>query len=285
MNSFSQKRIGFTLIELLVVIAIIAILASILFPVFGRARENARRSSCQSNLKQIGLGFMQYTQDNDENFPSGSRGSLGQGWGGAIFPYIKSAQVYQCPNDATTGSTTSGVTCYPNSYIGNLNLMRRDPGSATDPHLGQSIAAQVAPAKTVMLTEVQGIHAPLLSIQEINGGAADPVVSAVTNGGNGTLSVYPFSTGNGTGGDMVTGPLGNYPNAAAKPPRHFDGANYLMCDGHVKWFRGSAVSPGSVALSESCNQNGNPTTADCAANAGMAAGTGNSAFAVTFSTR
>src|SRR5687768_5924591 len=60
---------GFTLIELLVVIAIIAILAAILFPVFARARENARRSSCQSNLKQIGLGFAQYTQDYDEKMP------------------------------------------------------------------------------------------------------------------------------------------------------------------------------------------------------------------------
>jgi prepilin-type N-terminal cleavage/methylation domain-containing protein len=64
-----SQRLGFTLIELLVVIAIIAILAAILFPVFGRARENARRSSCQSNLKQIGLGILQYNQDFDERFP------------------------------------------------------------------------------------------------------------------------------------------------------------------------------------------------------------------------
>ncbi|RYG63911.1 DUF1559 domain-containing protein, partial [bacterium] len=69
--SLSTSRKGaFTLIELLVVIAIIAILAAILFPVFGRARENARRSSCLSNMKQIGLGMMQYTQDYDEKFPA-----------------------------------------------------------------------------------------------------------------------------------------------------------------------------------------------------------------------
>src|SRR5258707_4566767 len=60
---------AFTLIDLLVVIAIIAILAAILFPVFGRARENARRSSCQSNEKQLGVAFAQYTQDYDEKFP------------------------------------------------------------------------------------------------------------------------------------------------------------------------------------------------------------------------
>src|SRR5205809_4233116 len=64
-----RTRRAFTLIELLVVIAIIAILAAILFPVFSRARENARRASCQSNLKQIGLGFLQYAQDYDERLP------------------------------------------------------------------------------------------------------------------------------------------------------------------------------------------------------------------------
>ena len=70
-----QKRAAFTLIELLVVIAIIAILAAILFPVFARARENARRSSCQSNLKQIGLGIAQYTQDYDEIMPRADYGA------------------------------------------------------------------------------------------------------------------------------------------------------------------------------------------------------------------
>lgn len=64
-----QNRTAFTLIELLVVISIIAVLAAILFPVFARARENARRASCMSNLKQIGLGFMMYTQDYDEMMP------------------------------------------------------------------------------------------------------------------------------------------------------------------------------------------------------------------------
>ena len=71
---FSTKpggfKMGFTLIELLVVIAIISILAAILFPAFARARENARRASCQSNLKQIGLGIFQYTQDYDERLPA-----------------------------------------------------------------------------------------------------------------------------------------------------------------------------------------------------------------------
>lgn len=117
---FTKLKKGFTLIELLVVIAIIAILAAILFPVFGRARENARRSSCQSNTKQILLGFKQYTQDYDELFPVASTGVAATaasaymtGWAGSIQPYLKSSQIFQCPSEINSGSTiTSNLTDY-----------------------------------------------------------------------------------------------------------------------------------------------------------------------------
>ena len=99
---------GFTLIELLVVIAIIAILAAILFPVFGRARENARRSSCQSNLKQIGLGILQYTQDYDEQMVLiRQNGDCSDPWGELVQPYMKSKQVFDCPSN----STATVVSC------------------------------------------------------------------------------------------------------------------------------------------------------------------------------
>ena len=110
-NGYQEKleKTGFTLIELLVVIAIIAILAAILFPVFARARENARRASCMSNLKQIGLGFLMYAQDYDGIFPrigyTGSEtlvypdGNSGPSyWTGRIYPYIKSVQIFNCPS-------------------------------------------------------------------------------------------------------------------------------------------------------------------------------------------
>lgn len=93
---------AFTLVELLVVIAIIAVLAAILFPVFGRARENARRSSCASNLKQIGLGILQYAQDFDETMPLTPDSDVeGAGsWRSATQPYLKSKQLFRCPSQS-----------------------------------------------------------------------------------------------------------------------------------------------------------------------------------------
>jgi prepilin-type N-terminal cleavage/methylation domain-containing protein/prepilin-type processing-associated H-X9-DG protein len=110
MNGTLRKR-GFTLIELLVVIAIIAILAAILFPVFARAREAARQSSCLSNLKQIGLAFASYTNDYDSTWPHDIYAWTGQTtpavnmpttdplhWPARLMPYAKNEQIFQCPS-------------------------------------------------------------------------------------------------------------------------------------------------------------------------------------------
>lgn len=94
-----SHKSAFTLIELLVVIAIIAILAAILFPVFARARENARRASCQSNNKQIGIAVMQYLQDYDERYMKVDHDAVPPyEWFDPLQPYIKSTQVFQCPS-------------------------------------------------------------------------------------------------------------------------------------------------------------------------------------------
>lgn len=94
-------RRGFTLIELLVVIAIIAILAAILFPVFARAREKARQTSCLANIKQISLSMLMYVQDYDEMTPI-YRYNLGANprlyWNAVIEPYLKNAQILKCPS-------------------------------------------------------------------------------------------------------------------------------------------------------------------------------------------
>ena len=140
-----MRRRGFTLIELLVVIAIIAILAAILFPVFAKAREKARQTSCTSNEKQLGLGFLQYTQDYDEQMPQplvggGPGGAYSRGWAGAIYPYVRSVGVYKCPDD-------------PNdtlSYSLNINASPSVSGQTG------TTTNWTAPASTVMLFETSG---------------------------------------------------------------------------------------------------------------------------------
>jgi len=132
----ATPRGGFTLIELLVVIAIIAILAAILFPVFARAREKARQSSCLSNIKQIGLAFQQYVQDYDQRWPimywDGSQWQPQASgyWGGEISPYIKNSQVFLCPSKNDT-------VC---SYIYNIYLNQRAEADITDPATRVTIA-------------------------------------------------------------------------------------------------------------------------------------------------
>ncbi|NLC56519.1 MAG: DUF1559 domain-containing protein [Armatimonadetes bacterium] len=97
-----MRRRGFTLIELLVVIAIIAILAAILFPVFARARENARKANCASNLKQIGTALLMYSQDYDERYMLHCLGVVPSCWNQVLEPYVKNTQVFRCPStDAT----------------------------------------------------------------------------------------------------------------------------------------------------------------------------------------
>ncbi len=113
------RRHGFTLIELLVVIAIIAILAAILFPVFARVRENARRTACQSNLKQIALGWMQYTQDYDERLFGFYSGTVADQftWMRRLQPYMNSTQLLKCPSDLQLSE--NGLTVFATSYCYN----------------------------------------------------------------------------------------------------------------------------------------------------------------------
>ncbi|MDF2439773.1 MAG: hypothetical protein JWN98_757 [Abditibacteriota bacterium] len=119
-NRFSQsQRKGFTLIELLVVIAIISILASMLFPAFSSAREQARKTVCISNLRQVSLGILQYTQDYDERFPSGYPFFLPTNapqLTNVVNPYIKSLQIWDCPS-------WKGRYTASNTYQGNYGFV------------------------------------------------------------------------------------------------------------------------------------------------------------------
>jgi prepilin-type N-terminal cleavage/methylation domain-containing protein len=159
-----RKQQGFTLIELLVVIAIIAILAAILFPVFAKAREKARQTSCLSNMKQIGLAFAQYTQDYDERYSArdmaGPINSQSYSFRWAINPYTKNTQIFKCPSNPTLnvdqGFYDIASAKVPTSTQISTNYVLNDAGGNNGGQFnGQypSLAQITAPAQKLLMVE------------------------------------------------------------------------------------------------------------------------------------
>ncbi len=205
-----KKRQGFTLIELLVVIAIIAILAAILFPVFARARENARKSTCQSNLKQIGTGCMMYTQDYDEKV-IGYSDPATLLWAEKLQPYVKNTQIFLCPSNSSpwqcpasygigyhAPESDAGVRGFKVTY--GFNAWNSGYGSPPNMRSGAaglgasvSMASVNLPAETILATD--GTCARVWGI--------------------------PFTV-------EVNKNTAGY-------TKHMDGNNYVFIDGHVKW--------------------------------------------------
>jgi len=324
----SRSRRGFTLIELLVVIAIVAILAAILFPVFQNVRENARRTSCQSNLKQLGLAFTQYAQDADECLPMGvsaGRANLGNGdgWAGRVYPFVKSAGVFACPDDAVNPVTNvfgdKTYTLSPVSYAYNFNLAGVTKSTGLQEGIQGVYSLLNAPAKTVMLCEVTAAASPSadgdaqavadLSTPDETGDQGSPAPKGCFNGSSATFGVFAAvstdTASNNCTLPLATGFMGQYgPRAAsfqtaglnnnylAPTGRHSDGSNFLFCDGHIKWLRGSQVSTGLVVVAssptsgpvEQPTDNQDSNTAPSVAHYGTAAGTESSQpWAATFS--
>ena len=233
-----HKKSGFTLIELLVAIAIIAILAAILFPVFARARESARRSSCQSNLKQLSLAWMQYTQDYDERaVPAGDVSVVGgsyyiSSWHGAgtfgvdfhsdrspLWPYMKNAQFTGCPSLNLTDTTSAayGPTDYGYNlaYIGGYGNYFRS-------QLESSTTSSEFAAMTQTPVSLAQIEVPTETVL-----FADNIYLT-----GGELQRFPY----------LFPPSG----ASVLHARHLDTCNVAFADGHVKAMKLNYGS-GSVA--------------------------------------
>jgi prepilin-type N-terminal cleavage/methylation domain-containing protein/prepilin-type processing-associated H-X9-DG protein len=228
MKISSQKR-AFTLIELLVVIAIIAILASILFPVFGRARENARRSSCQSNLKQIGLGLLQYSQDYDEKMPMLRWAADGAGgpdeasnplrykWMDSVYPYIKSEQIFICPS-----STDAKYRFAGNLPAGNND---RKVGGYGAYCMNDAYGQGGAP-KPPISDQLQNSYVGLSDIA--NAAGTLWLADSISDDYNYACDM-PFGNA-----DAMPAPAGSPLKVGRIIERHLDTANFLFLDGHVK---------------------------------------------------
>jgi len=245
---------AFTLIELLVVIAIISILAAILFPVFARARENARRASCMSNLKQIGLGMMMYVQDYDERYPMnyqrvdinatptnytpviqstpgtpgmkylsnyGSDSSSNHhyvSWMDEIFPYVKSLQIFDCPSQSATTYASYG---YSDAIAG---WRAAYSNGVSQKGVAMSMSAVNRPSEVILLLDYYSYY------------------GVIANPWNAKTWADPA----------------NASHRQIAP--HLEGGNICFADGHVKWQSAKIFEAlPSASLTTKCDP-ANPTS-------------------------
>jgi prepilin-type N-terminal cleavage/methylation domain-containing protein/prepilin-type processing-associated H-X9-DG protein len=223
-KEYRARGKGFTLIELLVVIAIIGILAAILFPVFARARESARRASCMSNLKQIGLGIMMYTQDYDEGYPFTRNfeytGAAQDWWYNFLQPYVKSKQVFYCPS-------ISNKNIYYN--YGNNTTIMVDNASDSQHTAPVKMSALTSPASTYLSMDAGAWYM-----------GPDHLTEVLTSH---TISLGHFLPGAGEVFGIASASCGgsSYDHNDCESGRHFLGINMAFADGHVKWLKTATV--------------------------------------------
>jgi prepilin-type N-terminal cleavage/methylation domain-containing protein len=258
-------RRGFTLIELLVVIAIIAILAAILFPVFAQAREAARKTTCTSNLKQVGIAFGLYTQDYDETFPwaASNLGTPTTTWYDLVEPYVKVG----ASGFGYTGGVQRPFYICPSFENKTVPMQPGDPTPTTFPAAQVTSAMSYAANGWVMpmankalganpwfpgksLTALASLQAPASVVLTTHAGGTRPAVGGddVTSG----------CTGNEEGVGAVPAMMGGASVYCAARFQHSGGTVTLLADGHAKWYRGPASwagQGGSIAYRKSLSPN------------------------------
>jgi prepilin-type N-terminal cleavage/methylation domain-containing protein/prepilin-type processing-associated H-X9-DG protein len=258
----SRKR-AFTLIELLVVIAIIAILAAILFPVFAQARDKARQTSCLSNMKQLGVAILGYSQDYEESFPVGTdvANFVNLGWPLRIQPYVKSLGVFVCPSDSIGGEQVPGFTWagvalsyaangYYEGWTGTNNALKGPMSSGAVTWLQGASLSQgevTRPADSILLTEKHSdaLIASYSKTKDSNKGYEAGNLSGFAP----TCMIAGDSYGNNWGPRRI--PDGTRAVGAAYPDgpdgsvtvKHAGMANFLFIDGHAKAMKPSATNP------------------------------------------
>jgi prepilin-type N-terminal cleavage/methylation domain-containing protein/prepilin-type processing-associated H-X9-DG protein len=236
-----MRKRGFTLIELLVVVAVMAIIAALLFPTFAQARDKARQAACLSNMKQLAMGVMMYTQDYEETLPKGSLGFDPTGahfpWPLTVAPYVKNTAIFRCPSDRKPMSVkawlSSGIHSrypdFPLSIICNYNVL--PPYDLDSVRLAEYVDASRIIALCDMrdmdacpgwtgqwgvlpfrATIRQGLYGRQLLTGEQVRTALDQCEQRKPQTGEGSKFAPRVATG-----------------------RHTGGANYIFLDGHAKW--------------------------------------------------
>ncbi|MCW3062516.1 MAG: hypothetical protein JWQ02_4337, partial [Capsulimonas sp.] len=226
-------------------------------------------------------GMMQYLQDNDETFPCNNRYNFGgnnywegHGWGSAIYPYVKSTEVYHCPDDPTPQTKNlngQNEIDYPISYAMNSGLDGH--GFSFNNNPGARLSTLTAPVYTVLLMEAQGAQCDLVNIND-DGFSANPTPAGNGgDGGAGWIDLTPNAKyAVSQGANKAMGIPARFTNRVLTQCRHTNGANFTLADGHSKYLLPEQVSSGDWNTSTDCDQDMGGTP--CVAGAHVAAGTG-----------